>query len=104
MAACGGQGTLNLLNSMCAVGQVKMATWDMHQSSGNANSKRHCEVGAFVLWQKNPNLWVLELVVSVCKIGTGSNGKVAWRQSSSSSSSSKGPPRPLRRFFQVPFC
>ncbi|XP_016458226.1 uncharacterized protein LOC107781920 [Nicotiana tabacum] len=100
LAACGGQAALNSLNSMCAVGQVKMATWDIHQSGGDANSKRHCEVGAFVLWQKNPDLWVLELVVSGCKISAGSNGKVAWSQSSSTSSASKGPPRPLRRFFQ----
>ncbi|MCD9637619.1 hypothetical protein HAX54_021020 [Datura stramonium] len=100
VAACGGQTALNLLNSMCAVGQVKMSTSDMHQSGGNTNSKCHCEVGAFVLWQKNPDLWILELVVSGCKISAGSNGKVAWSQSSSSSSASKGPPRPLRRFFQ----
>ncbi|XP_033509217.1 uncharacterized protein [Nicotiana tomentosiformis] len=100
LAACGGQGALNSLNNMCAVGQVKMATWDMHQSGCNTNSKRHCEVGAFVLWQKNPDLWVLELVVSGCKISAGSNRKVAWSQSSSSSNASKGPPRSLRRFFQ----
>ncbi|KAJ8531956.1 hypothetical protein K7X08_011879 [Anisodus acutangulus] len=100
VAACGGQAALNSLNSMCAVGQVNMSTSDMHQSDGNANSKRHSEVGAFVLWQKNPDLWVIELVVSGCKVSAGSNGKVAWSQSSSSSSASKGPPRPLRRFFQ----
>ncbi|XP_059283110.1 uncharacterized protein LOC132036744 isoform X2 [Lycium ferocissimum] len=96
VAACGGQAALNLLNSMCAVGQVKMSTSDMNQSG----SKCHSEAGAFVLWQKNPVLWVLELVVSGCKVSAGSNGKVAWSQSSSSSTASKGPPRPLRRFFQ----
>ncbi|XP_049412520.1 uncharacterized protein LOC125875578 [Solanum stenotomum] len=100
VAACGGQAALNSVNSMCAVGQVKMSTSDMHQSGINDNSKCHCEVGAFVLWQKNPDQWVLELVVSGCKVSAGSNGKVAWSQSSSSSSASKGPPRPLRRFFQ----
>uniref|UniRef100_A0A5B7B1P1 DUF620 family protein n=1 Tax=Davidia involucrata TaxID=16924 RepID=A0A5B7B1P1_DAVIN len=53
------------------------------------------------LWQKNPDLWFLELVVSGCKVSAGSNGKVAWSQSSSGpSNASKGPPRPLRRFFQ----
>ncbi|XP_075077797.1 uncharacterized protein LOC107782173 isoform X3 [Nicotiana tabacum] len=87
-------------HAVVSIGQVKMATWDMHQSGCNTNSKRHCEVGAFVLWQKNPDLWVLELVVSGCKISAGSNRKVAWSQSSSSSNASKGPPRSLRRFFQ----
>lgn len=60
------------------------------------------EIGGFVLWQKNPDLWFLELVVSSFKVGAGSDGKVAWNQSSSQPcNANKGPPRPLRRFFQV---
>nr|XP_019070341.1 uncharacterized protein LOC101243801 [Solanum lycopersicum] len=100
VAACGGQAALNSVNSMCAVGKVKMSTLDMHKSGSNNNSICHCEVGGFVLWQKNLDQWVLELVVSGCKVIAGSNGKVAWSQSSSNSCASKGPPRPLRRFFQ----
>ncbi|KAH0874679.1 hypothetical protein HID58_072041 [Brassica napus] len=50
---------------------------------------------------KNPNLWFLELVVSGFKISAGSDGKVAWNQSSTQPSQAhRGPPRPLRRFFQ----
>ncbi|KAK7856611.1 hypothetical protein CFP56_022612 [Quercus suber] len=49
----------------------------------------------------NPDLWYLELVVSGFKVSAGSDGKVAWNQSSSQPShANKGPPRPLRRFFQ----
>ncbi|QCE00367.1 hypothetical protein DEO72_LG7g1657 [Vigna unguiculata] len=38
------------------------------------------EVGGLVVWQKNPELWCLELVVSGYKISVGSDWKVAWRQ------------------------
>ncbi|KAI8549697.1 hypothetical protein RHMOL_Rhmol06G0045200 [Rhododendron molle] len=101
LAATGGQAALDSLRSMYAVGQVKMVSSDIHQGGDSTNAKRNCEVGGFVLWQKNPDLWFLELVVSGCKVSAGSDGKVAWSQSSSQpSQASRGPPRPLRRFFQ----
>ncbi|XP_060199650.1 uncharacterized protein LOC132628003 [Lycium barbarum] len=100
LAAAGGQAALNSINCMYAVGQLQMATSDIQQSGNQMNSKRTCEDGGFVLWQKNPDLWFLELVVSDCKISAGSNGTVAWSHSSTNSNASKGPPRPLRRFFQ----
>ncbi|KAL3514627.1 hypothetical protein ACH5RR_027344 [Cinchona calisaya] len=103
LAATGGQAALNAINSMYAVGQVSMVTSDMPengQKTQKTNAKRSCEVGGFVLWQKNPDLWYLELVVSGYNVSAGSDGTVAWSQSSSSSIASKGPPRPLRRFFQ----
>lgn len=101
MAASGGQAALNSINSMYAVGQFQMAMSDIQQSGNRMNSKRTCEDGGFVLWQKNPDLWFLEFVVSDCKVSAGSNGIVAWSHSSTNSNPSKGPPRPLRRFFQV---
>ncbi|CAA2976427.1 Hypothetical predicted protein [Olea europaea subsp. europaea] len=107
LAATGGLPLINAVNSMYAVGQVKMVVAsDVDQNSlenvkrSCENVKRSCEAGGFVLWQKNPDLWYLELVVSGCKISAGSDGKIGWSQSSSNSSASKGPPRPLRRFFQ----
>ncbi|CAI9116725.1 OLC1v1017954C1 [Oldenlandia corymbosa var. corymbosa] len=101
IAATGGQAALNWINSMYAVGQVSMITSDMPENGQiTTNSRRSSEVGGFVLWQKNPDLWYLELAVSGYNISSGSDGKVAWSQSSSSSVVSKGPPRPLRRFFQ----
>ncbi|KAK4722898.1 hypothetical protein R3W88_013131 [Solanum pinnatisectum] len=100
LAASGGQAALNSINSMYAVGQLQMAMSDIQQSGNQMNSKRTCEDGGFVLWQKNPDLWFLEFVVSNCKVSAGSNGTVAWSHSSTNSNASKGPPRPLRRFFQ----
>ncbi|CAK9178532.1 unnamed protein product [Ilex paraguariensis] len=100
IAASGGQAALNSINSMHTVGQVKMVSSNIHQSGDSVNAKRSCELGGFVLWQMNPDLWYLELVVSSIKVSAGSDGKVAWSQSSSNSNASRGPPRPHRRFFQ----
>lgn len=89
---------------MYAVGQVKMMGSAMQQGEDSVQARGKCEVGGFVLWQKNPDLWYLELVVSGFKVSAGSDGKVAWNQSSSQPChANKGPPRPLRRFFQVRF-
>ncbi|XP_006850401.2 uncharacterized protein LOC18440238, partial [Amborella trichopoda] len=117
IAATGGQAVLNSVHSMYAVGKVRMLASEFHtgdrvvkaaaaatnnSKGGNGNGILG-EVGAFVLWQKNPDLWCLELVVSGCKISAGSDGKVAWRQTPwHQSHASRGPPRPLRRSLQVP--
>ncbi|KAH0938524.1 hypothetical protein HID58_005985 [Brassica napus] len=108
VAACGGPAALNAVKSMYAVGQVRMQGSEMvaGEDEGTTTTpvrlgKGNFEVGGFVLWQKNPNLWFLELVVSGFKISAGSDGKVAWNQSSTQPSQAhRGPPRPLRRFFQ----
>ncbi|GMH04154.1 hypothetical protein Nepgr_005993 [Nepenthes gracilis] len=102
IAAIGGVSALNSVNSMYAVGQVKIVSSDIHQSSQSViDAQKNCEMGGFVVWQKNPDLWCLELVVSGCKVTAGCDGKVAWSQSSSQPpQASKGPPRPLRRFLQ----
>ena len=103
-AATGGQPALNSVQSMCVTGQVKIKASDFHQGGDDSIEVKKSaeEVGGFVLWQKNPDLWCLELVVSGCKVSCGSNGKLSWRHSSSQLTPiSKGPPRPLRRFLQV---
>ncbi|KAK4794102.1 hypothetical protein SAY86_012096 [Trapa natans] len=82
VAATGGQGALNAVSSMYAVGQVKMIGSEMSQNDGNVQPRGDYEVGGFVLWQKNPDLWFLELVVSGFKVSAGSDGKVSWSQSS----------------------
>ena len=112
IAAVGGEKALNSINSMYAMGKVKMAASEFSAGEGSVNNKivkvRNLrngggEMGGFVLWQKRPDLWCLELVVSGCKISAGSDGKVAWRQTPwHHSHASRGPPRPLRRFLQVP--
>lgn len=102
IAATGGVGALDSLKSMYAVGQVRMFGSEMREGGDTIQPIGRAEVGGFVLWQKNPNLWHFELVVSGFKVSAGSDGKVAWTQSSSQPChANKSPPRPLRRFFQV---
>lgn len=109
IAAAGGDNALNSIDSMYAMGKVRMATLefstgDVKTSSSKAKRAHHHsdgDVGGFVLWQKRPDLWCLELVVSGCKISAGSDGEVAWRQTPwHQSHASRGPPRPLRRILQ----
>lgn len=98
---------------MYAMGKVRMTATEFRtgngESTGHANKKATKgggggEMGGFVLWQKKPDLWCLELVVAGCKISAGSDGKVAWRQTPwHRSHASRGPPRPLRRTLQVPY-
>lgn len=104
MAATGGPASLNAVHSMCVIGQVKIKASEFHQSDKNIDVKKSKEeVGGFVLWQKNPDMWSIEFLVSGCKIISGSNSKLSWRHSSNQQNINKGPPRPLRRFLQVLF-
>lgn len=122
IAAAGGENALNSIHSMYAMGKFKMATTEVIAGEGlNFNCKNLSsnkvmkiksskngggggEMGGFVLWQKRPDLWSLELMVSGYKISAGSDGKVAWRQTPwHNSHASRGPPRPLRRSLQVSF-
>ncbi|XP_031255032.1 uncharacterized protein LOC116113036 [Pistacia vera] len=103
IAATGGQAALNAVHSMCVTGQVKITASEFRRGDQDpsTNVKTTHEAGGFVLWQKDPDLWYLEFVVSGCKVICGSNGKLSWRHSSNSQAPiSKGPPRPLRRFLQ----
>ncbi|KAL8470372.1 hypothetical protein ACS0TY_033012 [Phlomoides rotata] len=86
IAAAGGEDALNSIESMCAVGKVKMG-----------EEMKKGEMGGFVLWQKCPGLWSLELMVSGYKMCAGSDGKVAWRQTPWQQQHS---PSPLRRSLQ----
>ncbi|XP_011036029.1 PREDICTED: uncharacterized protein LOC105133646 [Populus euphratica] len=111
IAAVGGERALNSVDSMYAMGKVKMVASEFCAGEGSLNNNKTLkvknqkhgggEMGGFVLWKKRPDLWCLELVVSGCKISAGSDGKVAWRQTPwHHSHASRGPPRPLRRFLQ----
>ncbi|KZV34974.1 hypothetical protein F511_04948 [Dorcoceras hygrometricum] len=110
IAAAGGEHALNSIDSMYAMGKVKMAASEIVSGEDVAkltklkNMKQGGgpgEIGGFVLWQKRPDLWSLELMVAGCKISAGSDGKVAWRQTPwQHSHASRGPPRPLRRSLQ----
>lgn len=104
IAAAGGEHALNAIDSMYAMGKVKMAASEFVSGEAKVKNMRHGagEMGGFVLWQKRPDLWSLELMVAGYKISAGSDGKVAWRQTPwQNSHASRGPPRPLRRSLQV---
>ena len=114
VAAAGGESALNCIENMYAMGHVRMVASEFSSGEESLNSKKKRvkaksvvgkeEMGGFVMWQKRPELWSLELVVSGCKISAGSDAKMAWRQTSwHHSHASRGPPRPLRRFLQVKF-
>ncbi|XP_022957502.1 uncharacterized protein LOC111458877 [Cucurbita moschata] len=115
VAAVGGEHALNSIDSMYAMGKVKMVASEFSSGEACLNGKATKvkngkggggvvgggEMGGFVVWQKRPELWCLELMLSGCKISAGSDGKVAWRQTPwHHSHASRGPPRPLRRFLQ----
>ncbi|XP_073297633.1 uncharacterized protein [Primulina huaijiensis] len=109
IAAAGGEHALNSIDSMYAMGKVKMTASEIVSGEDAAKfaklkKMKQCgpgEVGGFVLWQKRPDLWSLELMVSGCKTSAGSDGKVAWRQTPwQHPHASRGPPRPLRRLLQ----
>ncbi|KAK4368032.1 hypothetical protein RND71_011824 [Anisodus tanguticus] len=96
-----GQPALNAVNSMCVIGAIKITASDFHQGDQSVKVRKSDVNGGFVLWQKNPDLWCLELLISGSKVIAGSNGKISWRQSSNQIRPiSKGPTRPLRRFLQ----
>ncbi|KAG4964739.1 hypothetical protein JHK84_039362 [Glycine max] len=109
VAAVGGESALNSVESMYAMGEVRVGS-EFSAGEECVSSKKmgkvkkvqmKGELGGFVVWQKKPELWCLELVVSGYKISAGSDGKVAWRQTPfHHSHASRGPPRPLRRLLQ----
>ncbi|KAM0951383.1 hypothetical protein DsansV1_C03g0024981 [Dioscorea sansibarensis] len=101
IAATGGQQALTSVQSMYAIGKVKMSASEFHMGDEHVSAKGNGEVGGYVFWMKNPDLWYLELILGGSKMSAGSDGKVAWRQSASEQShASRGPPRPLRRSLQ----
>ncbi|XP_031107061.1 uncharacterized protein LOC116011789 [Ipomoea triloba] len=113
MAAAGGESALGCIENMYAMGKVKVASAEfVCEDNGLNNGGKKVmkkmksngaqgEMGGFVVWQKRPDLWSLELLISGCKISAGSDGKVAWRQTPwHNSHAARGPPRPLRRTLQ----
>uniref|UniRef100_A0A0E0L078 Uncharacterized protein n=1 Tax=Oryza punctata TaxID=4537 RepID=A0A0E0L078_ORYPU len=104
VAAAGGEAALGAATSMYAMGKVRMRTTT---SKGNKDKVMGVATGGevaggFVVWQKKPELWCVEMVVTGgVKMSAGSDGKVAWRQTPwQEAHASRGPPRPLRRCIQ----
>ncbi|KAG7561007.1 hypothetical protein ISN45_Aa05g024700 [Arabidopsis thaliana x Arabidopsis arenosa] len=116
-AAAGGEMDLAAVESMYAIGKVKMGVTEFCAAKTlngkrkkkmvrirnfNNNNGNGGEIGGFVLWKKGLSQWSLELVVSGCKVSAGCDGNVAWKQSPwlAHSHASNEPSGPLRRFLQ----
>ena len=72
VAAVGGESALNSVESMYAMGEVRVGS-EFSAGEECVSSKKmgkvkkvqmKGELGGFVVWQKKPELWCLELVVS----------------------------------------
>ncbi|OEL32644.1 hypothetical protein BAE44_0006337 [Dichanthelium oligosanthes] len=103
VAAAGGEPALSAATSMYAMGKVRMRTTKGQKAKTGMGVVSGGEVaGGFVVWQKMPEMWCLEMVVAGgTKMSAGSDGKVAWRQTPwQLAHASRGPPRPLRRCVQ----
>lgn len=95
LAAVGGDEALNSIDSMCMTGEVKMAA-----SNGNKLGILKSFGGGFVMWQKRPELWCLELILSDYKTSMGSDGKapLPWHHHSHAC---RVPPPPLEHLLLV---
>ena len=116
-----GSDTMMVKKNMYTTGVVKMICCETEICSGNGKGVKSIgtrsigENGCFVLWQMNPGMWSLELVLGTTNTATagalhnnnnkviaGSNGKIVWRHTPwLGTHAAKGPLRPLRRLIQV---
>ncbi|CAN8279490.1 unnamed protein product [Cochlearia groenlandica] len=115
-SACGGDAVLDKIESMYAIGKVKMGVTEFSAAKTlvekskkkkmlrlkSINNENRGEMGGFVLWKKGSSQWSLELVVSGCKVSAGCDGNVSWKQSPwlANSHASNEPSGSLRRFLQ----
>ncbi|GMJ06834.1 Boundary of ROP domain4 [Hibiscus trionum] len=106
-AASGGQKLQNSIRNAYAMGKLKMVACEIETATTTVKNRSGCrdaESGGFVLWQMNPDMWYVELVVGDSKVRAGCNGKLVWRHTPwLGSHTAKGPVRPLRRALQVRF-
>ncbi|XP_057461009.1 uncharacterized protein LOC130751412 [Actinidia eriantha] len=115
-----GSDTMMMKKNMYTTGVVKMICCETEICSGNGKGVKSIgtrsigENGCFVLWQMNPGMWSLELVLGTTNTATGgalhnnnnkviagSNGNIVWRHTPwLGTHAAKGPLRPLRRLIQ----
>ncbi|KAJ7958229.1 Glutamyl-tRNA (Gln) amidotransferase subunit A (DUF620) [Quillaja saponaria] len=103
-AASGGQKLQNSIANAYAMGKVRMIASEFETPKGvirNRNSSKAADLGGFVLWQMNPDMWYVELALGDSKVRAGCNGKLVWRHTPwLGAHAAKGPVRPLRRALQ----
>ncbi|WOL04954.1 hypothetical protein Cni_G13677 [Canna indica] len=101
LAATGCLKQDNSRKSMYAAGSVKVVCHETDGTLGKIGGRAGGEHGCFVVWQKSPGMWSVELVVADDKVVAGSNGKVVWRNLPwLGTNAARGPQRPLRRIVQ----
>ncbi|KAF3325478.1 hypothetical protein FCM35_KLT10549 [Carex littledalei] len=98
MASTGCLKLQNSIKSMYASGSMRLACGP---GESEGPMKRTSETGCFVVWQKSPNRWLVELVVAGCRVVAGCDGKIVWRRLPwLGTHAARGPHRPLRRIIQ----
>ncbi|KAG6532714.1 uncharacterized protein LOC121971040 isoform X1 [Zingiber officinale] len=101
LAATGCLKQSKRMKSMYVAGRVKVACHETDCGSGRIGARARGEQGCFVLWQKSPGMWSVELAVGDHKAVAGSNGEVVWRNLAwLGTNAARGPRRPLRRIVQ----
>ncbi|XP_051149744.1 uncharacterized protein LOC127264317 [Andrographis paniculata] len=107
LAASGGQKLQSTIQNAYAMGNVKMLAYHVETASSSSkvikkkNASKTAELGSFVLWQMNPDMWYVELALGDSKIHAGCNGRLVWRHTPwLGAHAAKGPVRPLRRTLQ----
>lgn len=90
------------VKSMYVAGSVKMLCHETDGALWRSGARGGGERGCFVLWQKSPGKWLVELVAADHKVAAGSDGEVVWRNLPwLGTNAARGPLRPLRRIVQV---
>ncbi|KAG7652267.1 hypothetical protein ISN45_At01g070250 [Arabidopsis thaliana x Arabidopsis arenosa] len=108
LAATGCLKRTKAAKNMYATGIMKMSCCETEIAAGKSvktlgggGNGRSGDSGCFVLWQMQPGMWSLELVLGGTKLISGSDGKTVWRHTPwLGTHAAKGPQRPLRRLIQ----
>ncbi|XP_047337267.1 uncharacterized protein LOC124940771 [Impatiens glandulifera] len=106
IAASGGHKLLSSVRNAYAMGKLKMVSCEFETTKGVMKKQaggggKVAELGGFVLWQMNPDMWYVELAVGGSKVQAGCNGDLVWRHTPwLDGHTAKGPVRPLRRALQ----
>lgn len=103
-AATGCRKLESTVKNVFVTGKVRMAMEEelgSNGSPGHGTSAGDSQKGCFVMWQMDPNKWLVELVLGGQKVVAGSDGNVAWRHTPwLGAHAAKGGVRPLRRAIQ----
>ncbi|KAJ0982274.1 hypothetical protein J5N97_010529 [Dioscorea zingiberensis] len=87
--------------SMYVAGRVKVVKALEQGLPSSSSTPGECHKGCFVMWQMDPDKWLIDLCVSGHRVMAGSDGKVAWRRTPwLGAHAARGSVRPVRRALQ----